>query len=243
MSRFVYTSDEGLVLLYNRNKTEEIVNYINNDQVKIIRNIQESSIAVYDFLSKEFTKGNIKSNLIFQFLFSAFYGLNNAGLQPEFKDLYFSILDSYKDKTHFELTDFKDVLLKLSVIKNRKGQNNVQFSFTTKMFHTVDNTLPIYDNEVASLFGLNQPYQEQDYDKKINIYIKQYELLKYTYDKIINENMIKSTVDLFNSKFGKYSISETKIHDFIFWTAGKIKSKRDPTSVKVKNQTYLITIK
>lgn len=223
MSRFAYTSNKGLVLIYNKEKVNEVIDFVNNFQDLIIDNIQESSIAVYDFIIKECNKGDIKRNLVFQFIFSSFYGLNNAGLTNEFKDLYFDLFDSNKDKP---VMDFKDVLYKLSQVKNHKGQNSLQFSFTTKMFHTIDSTYPIYDNEIASLFGFRQPYSQKDINIKISIYLDQYEQIKYTYNKMISDKLIKSAVDIFNLRFGKFSIPETKIHDFIFWSAGKIKNKK-----------------
>ena len=222
MNRFTYDSTEGLVKLYNKDKVENIVGFIVGSQDKIISNLNESSIAVYDFLAKEYSKGEIKYNLIFQFVFSSFYGLNNAGLIPEFKEVYFKLLDKNRDSSDL---DFNPILNQLLEIENRKGQKSLQFSFTTKLFHTIDPNYPIYDAEIASLFDFRQPYHQKDINKKIKAYLDQYSQIKYTYDVLVSEKLIDSAIDLFQSRFSNYNIPLIKIIDFIFWSSGKLKKR------------------
>jgi len=218
MSRFTYTSNIELNIIYDVEKATKIVCFVQKNDKLIIENIKELSVAVYEFIIKESQKGNVKDNLVFQHVFSTFYGLNNAGLTDSFKKLYFVVFDECIDKGIF---DIKYILNRLKDEKNRRGQRNMQFSFATKMIHTLDIFKPIYDNEIARLFDFKQPYGQKDFDEKLNTYINQYEQIKFTYNKIIEKKLLENVIDMFKLRFVKYNISDYKVLDFIFWTAEK----------------------
>jgi len=111
-------------------------------QDAIFLNITLESVDVYLFLKDEYKKGNIKDNTVFQFVFRSYYRLDNAGLTDEFKKRYFELL---ADKQ----TDLKTILWDLYEFPTRRNLKAVQFSFATKLLHTLDNNKPIFDAEVA----------------------------------------------------------------------------------------------
>jgi len=192
---------------------------INHNSESIIDNLDPESIVVYKFIQSEYKKGNISKNHIFQFAFRSFYRLDNAGLTREFKKSYFSIFEETIKK---ENPNINETLLSLSNIRNFRDQNTVQFSFVTKMFHTIDNSRPIYDNEVISVFGFKQPYNIKDLHKKIEKYNQQYQNICDCYLTIESENLIKSSIEKFHNKFTDHKLSITMVLDFIFWSAGKL---------------------
>lgn len=211
-------------------KINSISNWIENHSTEIIKNIEQESIDVYVFLQNEFSNSNINKNHLFQFVYRSFYRLDNAGLTTEFKKEYFQILEKNRDKTIF---DFKSVLQSLSKFPNRKGQNTFQFSFTTKMANTIDNSMPIYDSEVARMFSLTRPYQT-DFETKILKLSEQFEQIKKGYESILEQNLLPKTIELFDQTFKNNQLSEMKKMDFIFWSAGKIKLR---LSKQLVNQT------
>lgn len=112
---------------------------------KILENIDKESIFVYLFLKDEHKKGNIKNNLLFQFVFKSYYRLDNAGLGNKLKNRYFELLaDKQKD--------LRKILLELYKIKTLKNKNTIQFCFATKLLNTLDNNNPIFDAEVSRVF-------------------------------------------------------------------------------------------
>lgn len=130
-------------------KIKQISNWIEDNLKRIIDNIDQESIDVYNFLKDEFSKSDVNNNHLFQFVFRSFYRIDNAGLTPEFKKEYFKILEEYRSKSKL---NFEEVLRRLYEFPNRKGNKNTfQFSFVTKMFNTIDNSMPIYDSEVANV--------------------------------------------------------------------------------------------
>ncbi len=203
-------------------KIETISNWIENHSIEIIENIEQESIDVFNFLKKQFQNSNINENYLFQFIFRNFYRLDNAGLTTKFKKEYFIILEEYRNKKTF---NFREIVKRLSLLPNRKGQSTFQFSFTTKMANTIDNSMPIYDSEVAKMFSLKRPYQIE-FEIKLEKYLQQLEEIKQGYELILKQNLIPKTTELFDQKFINSQMSEMKKIDFIFWSAGKIKSNK-----------------
>ncbi len=200
-------------------KTKEIANWINRYSNEIIKNIEQESIDVFIFLKSEFLNSDITKNYLFQFVYRSFYRLDNAGLTPEFKTEYFNLLEKNRNAKQF---DFKIILKNLFEFPNIKGQNTLQFSFTTKMFNMINNEIPIYDSEVAKMFGFSRPYNKE-FDKKLNKYLSQFERILNGYNEIQEKGLLNETLEMFNNKFKNNNLFEIKKIDFIFWSAGKIK--------------------
>ncbi len=197
---------------------KNIASWIEDNSESIISNIEQESVAVYLFLQEQFAKTNVTENHLFQFVYRSFYRLDNAGLTPEFKTEYFRILEENKGSGIF---DFDSVLRRLHGFKNRKDQESMQFSFVTKLFNTIDPNSPIYDSAVATVFSFKRPYAK-DFDAKLEKYLNQLETINNAYTEIRNNQLLSATVGLFNKKFPGHNLSEVKILDFIFWSAGKI---------------------
>lgn len=202
-------------------KTREITDWIENNSTEIIENIDQESVDVYNFLKSEFKKSNVNKNHLFQFVFRSFYRIDNAGLTPELKKEYFNILQQYRNEKKF---DFEKVLRRLYSFPNRKGQNTLQFSFATKMFNTINDSMSIYDSKVARVFSLSRPYQSK-FEIKLDKYLDQLDKIQTSYKQIIEQNLLPKTTGLFDQEFKDNKLSEMKKLDFIFWSAGKVKTR------------------
>ena len=102
-------------------------------QIDVIDNIDNESIDVYKFLQSEFNKCDVTTNYLFQFVYRSFYRLDGAGLTDEFKVEYFRIM---QEKRYSNMINLEDIVRRLYNFKRRKGDNSVQFSFTTKLMNT-----------------------------------------------------------------------------------------------------------
>ncbi len=202
------------------NKITEITEWIEMHSTEIIENIDRESVDVYNFLKKEFNKSNVNTNYLFQFVFKSFYKVDNAGLTPEFKKEYFEILEENRNKKHFDL---EKVSCRLFSFPNRKEQDTLQFSFVTKLFSTIDDKMPIYDSKAAKMFSLSRPYQIE-FEIKLDKYLDQLDIIQNGYQQITEQNLLPKTIGLFDREFKNNKLSEMKKLDFIFWSAGKIKT-------------------
>ena len=90
----------------------------------------------------------------------------------------------------------------------------------------INNGMPIYDSEVAKMFGFSRPYNKQ-FEKKLDKYLDQFETISNGYNEIQEKGLLSETLELFNKKFKNNNLFELKKIDFIFWSAGKIKKKYD----------------
>ena len=203
-------------------ETKKIIDFIEENSDEIVENIEFESIVTYNFLKKQFADFDVRKNYLFQFVYRSFYRLDNAGLTPEFKNEYFVILEEYRDQKDF---NFSDILQRLYVIPNRRGFKTFQFSFTTKMLNIIDEQMPIYDSEVAKTFGFIRPYTPS-FDKKLDIYLNQYEVIKDAYLEILNKHLLPKTNICFDEKFKEYKINEIKKFDFILCSSWNLKIKK-----------------
>ncbi len=206
-----------------KNETKEIVNFIENNSSKIVKNIKYERIEKYIFMKEFFHRYNkVSKNCIFKFLYREYYGLDNIGLTPDFINEYFSIFEEYKYSSIY--FDFFDVLERLYAIPNKKGLKILRFSLTTKMLNMINKNMPVYNNEVAKMFGFTKP-RFPSFDKKLEIYLNQYEVIKNTYDEILSKNLLPKASLCFNERFKDYKITELNKLNFIFESAGKLKGK------------------
>ena len=169
----------------------------------------------YFYIKSEYKRGNIKNNLGFQCVYRQLYGMNTASLTDDFFKEYFELL-AYKE------TDLKIILSKLFKIPRRDGANAVQFVFATKLLHTIDNNLPIYDSLVGEEFELE--VDGENTNDRIDSCIKTHDKLKQYHKELLNNKIIKNIILSFRVEFNcdKKKISDAKVLDFLIWAKGQI---------------------
>lgn len=210
----------------------DITTYINSNAATIIDNLEHESVAVHQYLMQKFRSTDASQDLPFQFLYRSFYRLDNAGLTSDFKTAYFKVLE--EERSNQEL-DLKAILERLKGFPNKKGQENMQFSFATKLANTINNRSPIYDSEVACVFGYNRP-TEKEFKKKADKYLVQFEHIRQAYEHIMADSLLAPAIQHFDAKFRDYELHEMKRLDFIFWSTGKL-LKKEKVAAKNKNKT------
>jgi len=191
---------------------------IKNEKEKIFNNIRKEEVTAYIFLKTEFKKDNIISNYLFRFVFQSFYRLDGSGLSQEHKDRFFELLHEKQD-------NLSEILLELYKIKRRtkKGKHSVQFSFATKLLHTLDNDKPILDSNVNRVLKIGETKGEKR-TERINSRVKQYTILQNIIQELLITPEIKKLKDDFRKKFNvdNTDISDVKVLDFILWSYGDL---------------------
>ena len=147
----------------------EVVQELFSHHKEILKNINQESVDVYLWLKNEYKKGNIKDNTVFQFVFRSYYRLDNAGLGEKLKRKYFELLNRKENK-------LETILHGLYIISTDNGNNTVQFSFATKLLHTIDNSKPIFDKEVSAVIHKavigNNGKEKRESAKRIYVYLE-----------------------------------------------------------------------
>lgn len=202
----------------------ELSEWVNDNSTKIIKLIPQKGVNNYLIIGEHFLKGNVSNNKEFQDVFKSFYGLNIAYLTKQFDDSYFMKFDNYRGQIITEET-INSFLEEWYNILNSRERNTVQFSFLSKLLHTIDNDKIVYDKWVRILFELKNVSSTKgfSFQEKVNIYYDQYQQLQNAYKVLIDSGNLDSTVVKFEKCFPQaIGISNVKKLDFIFWKAGKL---------------------
>lgn len=188
---------------------------------RVVNNIADETIAVYTFLQERLNQCRVDEDHVFKFMYRSFYRLDNAGLGAKIKTRYFELMREVVDGRSLDLKYLVEELFK---VPTEKGQNSVQFSFITKLANTIDVNNPIYDSEVATVFGFKYPTDKgmRKYDK----YIHYYDELKKWVDSVErNPSEVSAALDIFDARFSTHRVPMRKSLDFILWSAGKLMKK------------------
>lgn len=88
--------------------------------------------------------------------------MDNAGLSKDIKCYFFYLLEKREANLEY-------ILSELYEIPTLKGKNTMQFSFATKLLHTIDNDKPIFDSRVKSTLQIKSKGSGKHSDKDTKI--------------------------------------------------------------------------
>lgn len=196
-----------------------IKNEILANKDRILSYVDIESIDVYRYLRNEYKKGPINKNFVFQFVLRSYYRLDNAGLGDKIKKKYFELMADKQD-------NLKKILLELYRIPTSRNLNTVQFSFATKLLHTLDSSNPIFDSEVSDV--IHKTVSGGNKEEKIESCLKIYESLKRTYSILLQDKEINELILKFRNKFNvdKNDMPDMKVLDSIVWSLGKLMKEK-----------------
>ena len=189
-----------------------------NDNISSINNAINRSrdIDPYMTLQTIFQNGSILNNGNFKTIYRKYWQLNAARLSDTFCDHYFQVLEKNRNKEDRNIKEVVEDLYRVS--SNAKNKKTLQFAFATKLLHTIDNTLPVYDSLVADFYFLPQIKLNWKYDKKISTYLKAYEFLQKEHKRILDGKLLSSAITRFRTHFAlPASYTDQKIIDTLLW--------------------------
>lgn len=178
-----------------------------NSTMIIEKLIKNNSVNDYLNILKLFNEDEIIGGK-FQKAFNNFYGLNRF---MNSKECFYAIFDDCKKSNSFDLVKI--------LIELQKSTGRIEYSFVSKMCHTIDNNLPIYDNNIAKTFGFGI-HNNSDMEIKISRFLLFLKELEHHYSSIVANNLLEKSLKQFDENFPSIQISLTKKIDFIIWTYG-----------------------
>lgn len=177
----------------------------------------------YLYINKKYKQG--KLDIDFENKFCNFYRLNQT-FSLEQKRKFFTLLE-IKEK------NLKNILKELYKIPNLNKENKLELSFSTKLLHTLDNNLPIYDINISSILNLTKQSKVSfQFDLNNRLYI--YQELKYNINLLLKDSSINNYLNNFNQLLVNQAnlnnffwsnnlITKTKLLDFILWSLYNLK--------------------
>ena len=211
---------EGIKVNMNIEKIIGQLNKYTPEIVQVLSINNWANFRLYYQIKEEYLNKPISDE--FKNVFAIFYILNGPnGLNNKQKNKFFELLETRE-------TSLPKILAGLYEIPGYQGFHSLFLSFGTKLLHTLDNSLPIYDRNIASLLELptQEPYESLEEGSKNRVYI--YNELKNDFTILLDNQEIKSClvnfrkhliqatdIDGFEWKDGL--LSETKLLDSVLW--------------------------
>jgi hypothetical protein len=150
-----------------------------------------------------------------------------SGLNDFQEDKFFEILSK---KTN----DLEIFLRELYEVPGHKDKKSIHLSFGTKLLHTLNENLPIYDSNVARILDLPKQKSFDSLDLKIANRISIYNELINDYDALLKNSNILSYLKTTRSNLAKRLlkdskelnielVSNTKLLDSSLWALDSVK--------------------
>lgn len=188
--------------------TDSITNRICQNKTAILEKVSMSMVEKYCWLEENLHKCNVSTNTEYQRKFSHYYRMRFVS--PKYREAFFALFEEIKDHPD---TSFEEVARRLYPVDQKH-----EFSFISKMLHTINTSRPIYDSQVNAALKLRtyQPVFEKRLKKDIEILDRisaRYRMLMASPE--VSE--IQKEIDL---KISPKTISSEKKLDFILWALG-----------------------
>lgn len=201
---------------------EKIINRLNRHRLGIIKILSAKDwehFRVYFFIKENFRKNSPSDE--FKGRFCYFYRMNGArGLNDPQKKEFFGLLSAKK-------TDLEKILRALYKVPGYGKKRKLFLSFGTKLLHTVNETLPIYDGNISHVLELSAPTPYTSLAWGIENRISIYKELKDKFKILLNNPQIKKYLVNMERELQKKSglaefhkrggISRTKLLDCSLW--------------------------
>jgi len=202
---------------------EQIIKIIKDNEAKILNIWSKNDwrfFKQYIFIKEKFLSNQIDEQ--FKGVFCSFYALNGAGgLNKPQKDEFFKILFDRE-------VDLEKILKRLYGVAGYRNKKKMFLSFSTKLIHTVNESLPIYDRNIAKILGLPNQTHFGSFEDKLKNRLSIYATLKEQFNKLLSNKEIKSILLDFRKKlknetatqsiFNNTNITDSKLLDSILWT-------------------------
>jgi hypothetical protein len=179
-----------------------------------------SDFCPYLELKKLLTETSPESRLKFRTLFTRFYNLNVGGLTDEFKQRYFELLFEVEIAGDVA-PDYATILGELSVIKRKKGDLAMPFSFVSKLVAMHREDYPIYDRHVLAFFKEKAPAAAVDARERILWYEGFLARVRQSYMEWAIDPLVAPIVERLKDRdAGLLGCHVVRLMDFLVWKVG-----------------------
>ena len=176
------------------NKIEEIL-----AKVELRQGIEK-----YKYIMNRFREVDVSKDASFRKTFENFYVLSRYPMP--FREDYFAFMERNKSQT----LEFAEVLSYF------KAHGSLEASFSSKLIHTINPSMPIWDKIVTTdHFGYKLPYPKaKEREQRI---VNLYEAYCESFMAYMESEEGKSIIRMFDEKFPDSGLTDVKKVDFVLW--------------------------
>jgi hypothetical protein len=205
--------------------SKELAKILNTNGGTLLDSIPIETVTGYLELRQMYAEVNVMEDKAFQEKFISYYKLSGTGVNAEFLERYFEIMENHKKR---EAVDIKLIRRAVYGAQPKKKLTSAQFSLLSRMANLIDDTSPLYDNAIAALFNFDPPTQTKlDSRERLNVYLELFREVNKVYTDLIEEKMIRDLIMVFKiklKKYGDYPVSPMKRIDFMVAAAARLKN-------------------
>ena len=151
----------------------------------------------------------------FQRMYRAYWRMNVARLDDAFYARYFGLLERLKGT---EITDIDRVVRQSLAASSSAGRKSLQFSFATKLVHTLDQRAPVYDSFVAAFYFFKGPSSGDAFDVRLEQLLGFYGFLRTEYARVIRDALLDVAIHQFHDRFPTNEVlPDERVVDFLLW--------------------------
>jgi hypothetical protein len=191
--------------------------FINENIAKILDTVdRRKDIDPYLSMTGMFRAGSVSDNDEYQAMYRKYWQLNAARLSDSFCKHYFQVMERCRHSNNLNIKEVVEALY--SVPSNSKGRKTIQFSFATKLLHTIDNTLPVYDSLVGDFYFFPQIKPSWSYSQKLVAHLRAYDFLIREHRRVLDTRLLAESIRMFRDRFGlPGAYTDQKIIDTVLW--------------------------
>jgi len=173
-------------------------------------------IDVYLSLIRRFNQGNVRNDAVFHLDYRRYWRLNAARLSESFCSTYFDLMERLRGNQNMETEAVARHLYQIPT--HESGRQSLQFSFASKLIHTLDPHRPIYDSFVADFFFFRPPDPNKELDFRLRSLSSFYSFLCHEYERVLEQRLLEPSLLRFREIQGvDNTYTDQKIIDTLIW--------------------------
>lgn len=201
--------------VFDPNEDSDLVKLIIQRKEDILSKFDDKMMGTYCWLQEELYLRDVATDKEYRRKFSGYYKMRFVS--QEYRDAFFNVFEKMKNEVE---ASFRDISYYLYDVDQKH-----EFSFISKMLHTIDPHKPIFDSQVCEVLHLHRTYQSslagkvrQDEDSLTHI-VKAYAEMSASKE-------VRKMLAQMDDFTPGYRMTDEKKLDFILWALGGILMKR-----------------
>lgn len=193
------------------NPNSKILEKIQQNQTAIMKKLNPKVLATYCWLQDNLHKRNVAVDTEYRKKFSGYYRMRFVS--QEYRDQFFELFEEIKSESS---PSFRVVSQKLFQVDGKH-----EFSFITKMLHTIEPSRPIYDSQVDIALEIHRYYQP-NFEEKLRQDEHILAQISAAYRELASSPGMIELLAEFDKIIPGHTMSAEKKIDFILWALGGI---------------------
>lgn len=183
--------------------------YENRDA--ILSQLDMNTLSVYRWLQDNLHTRNVAVDQEYRKRFGHYYGMRFVS--HEYRERYFQMMEDLKNTSSLSFCEVSQLLY----LVDQKHE----FSFISKLLHTIDPSCPIYDSRVARVLGITR-YPKNDFQKVLKRDEGILDKLRNVYHQLESDSRLTELLIQIDQRTPDKPMSIEKKLDFILWALGGI---------------------